>query len=576
MNVHNHLPLHMPEVLARHSASTPHKSAYVFLPRGAGPGLTLSYQDLERRSARLAAALASAAGPGEPVLLIFPPGLDFIVAFFAVLKAGAIAVPLHFAHQSHHQRRLSAVLADCGSRLVLTNATMLEHVHCAVCPPSAAGGIEVWDIDQVTVDATATRPSIRPDDLAVIQYTSGSTGTPKGVMVSHANLMANEAAMQRMCGLGSDAVCGGWLPHYHDMGLVGNLLHPLFVGGTYVFMPPLAFVQRPSRWLRMISDFGIESSAAPNFAYDLCSERCRDDELDGVDLSRWHIALNGAEPVRAHSLRRFAERFARYGFEAESFRPCYGMAETTLLLSGQQTRAKPQLLAADKQTLEQQRQLRDAEPGPARTLLVGCGEVAAEHEVLIVDPETGREAEAGDIGEIWARGPSVARGYWRNPAASEAVFGARTADGRGPYLRTGDLGVLHHGRVYVTGRLKDIIIVRGRTLHPQDIEHTVNTASPQLGLNTAAVFATDDGHRETVVAVQEMPRHWDGELGALRRAIVEAVARDHDITLADVRFIPRNALPRTTSGKLQRAYCRFLYLQGQLTPYIQETVTDAR
>lgn len=564
----------MVSVLAHHSAAVPDRAAYVFLPRGTGPGISLSYRELDRRSGRLAAALAAAGAGGRPVLLILPPGLDFIVAFFAVLKAGAIAVPLNFARQSHHQRRLAVVLEDSGSRLILTNGALLEHLREGLGPRTAAGGIRLLTIEEADGVEPVGLPPVRPEAIAFIQYTSGSTGDPKGVMVSHANLMANERVIRRICGPIPTAMYGGWLPHYHDMGLVGTLLQPLFAGGTYVFMPPLAFVQRPSRWLRMLGEYRIECSVAPNFAYDVCSERCRDEELQGIDLSHWRVALNGAEPIRDHSLRLFAERFAPFGFRPESFLPCYGMAEATLLVSGRQAGAGASRLVVDRDALEQRRQVREVDAGPAREGLVGCGEVAPGHEVVIVDPQTLREAGAGRIGEIWVGGPSVAGGYWRNPRASATVFGAHTADGRGPYLRTGDLGFLHAGQLYVTGRIKDVVIVRGRTLYPQDIEYTVSAASPQLGMNTAAVFAVDDGRREAVVAVQELPRRFEGEPGPLKAAILEAVSREHDIMLGDIRFIPHNGLPRTTSGKIQRSCCKSLYLGNQLKEYTPEDMID--
>ncbi len=565
----------MVSVLAHHGAATPDRDAYIFLPRGVGPGSSLSYRELEQRSNRLAAALVAEGVGGQPVLLIFPPGLDFIVAFFAVLKAGAIAVPLNFARQSHHQRRLAVVVEDSGSRLVLTNGALLEYLREAFQQPSESDGVQLLNIEEATDGEAVELPPIHPDSIAFIQYTSGSTGAPKGVMVSHANLVANERVIRRLCGPVPSAMYGGWLPHYHDMGLVGTLLQPLFAGGTYVFMPPLAFVQRPSRWLRMLSDYRIECSVAPNFAYDVCIERCRDEELKGVDLSQWRVALNGAEPIRRHSLKLFADRFAPFGFRAESFLPCYGMAEVTLLISGRQAGAGANWLTVDKEALEHHHQVREVDADSAQGELVGCGEVAPGHQVEIVDPHSQQRIGAGQVGEIWVKGPSVAGGYWRNPQATGAVFGARTADGQGPYLRTGDLGFLHQGQLYVTGRIKDIVIVRGRTLYPQDIEYTLNGASSQLAMNTAAVFAVDDGREETVVAIQELPRRFEGDLEALKIAIREAVTREHDIVLRDIRFIPHNGLPRTTSGKVQRSYCKSLYLHKQLKEYTPEEMSDA-
>jgi acyl-CoA synthetase (AMP-forming)/AMP-acid ligase II len=455
------------ELLQRRADEQPERHAFSFLADGEGEAeARLSYGELDRRARALGARLRALGLAGERALLLYPPGLEFIAAFFGCLYAGAVAVPAYPPRANRPMTRLRSIAADARPRAVLTTAGQWPDAD-----KWSAGVPELQGLARLATDAPADDwdrrwrdPGAGGQTLAFLQYTSGSTATPKGVMITHGNLLANSATI-RAC-FASTAESRGvfWLPLFHDMGLIGGVLQTLYCGGSSTLLSPVAFLQRPLRWLQAISRTGATISGGPNFAYDLCVRKVTPEQRATLDLSRWHVAFNGAEPIRAETLERFAEAFAPCGFRREAFLPCYGLAEATLLVSGGPPGAPPALVAARAADLGRDRVVpADAHDAEAR-VLAGSGRVPAELEVAIVDPATGLRLPADRVGEIWVKGPSVAQGYWDRPEATAQTFRAALADaGAGPFLRTGDLGFLRDDALFVTGRLKDLIIIRAAT-----------------------------------------------------------------------------------------------------------------
>ncbi|MET8826313.1 fatty acyl-AMP ligase [Streptomyces sp. NPDC004610] len=557
---------------------------------GTGTESALTYARLDNRARALAVRLRAHVGPGSRALLLLMPGEDFVVAFFGCLYAGVIAVPTYLplpGQRTNGALRLAGVAEDCRPEAVLTTSGLLGFVRTAM-----EGVPEVQDAAWLAVDTVTgtdreaagwSRPGLEPGSVAFLQYTSGSTGAPKGVVVTHANLLHNAKAIDRslLCADGPPVIVG-WLPPYHDMGLISMIVLPAVVGARSVLMSPVAFLQRPVRWLRALSRYRGTASAAPHFAFDLCVRKIPEEERAGLDLSALAAVADGGEPVHEGALRRFREAFGPYGFRPEALVPVYGLAEATLLVSGQATGRSPVVRAFDGAALEHGT-ARAVEAGdPAGRLLVGCG-VSRHLEVLIVDPERRRPCPPGRVGEIWIAGASVAAGYWQRPALSEETFGA-TVDGRaGTYLRTGDLGFhsADDGELFVTGRIKDVIILGGRNHYPQDIERTAETAHPAVRPGCVAAFGIreegkgpgeepdasgaegggqDDPHEAVVVAVEVRGAAGYGRDPALAAAVVDAVRRavmrEHLIWAREVVVLAPGSLPKTSSGKLQRGEAR--------------------
>ena len=558
------------ELLLSRAAELGDRTALVFLrqTREGQVPQPLSYRRLDRAARGIAAWIQANDGVGQRVLVLQAEGRAFVESFVGCLYAGAVAVPAPPPDGGQHfMTRCMGIVRDAEVGLVLTDSdhaadvarrladTGRGEIRCLATDllPDLGGG--AW-----TMSDTDGR------DLAFLQYTSGSTSEPKGVMVAHRNLLANQAAISRAMRTDSSSVIGGWLPFHHDMGLVGHLLHPLWLGGTGVMMSPGAFVRRPVSWLRMISEYGVTTGGGPNFGYEQCVERITDEQLEGLDLSRWRTAVNGSEPVNAQTLRRFADRFARVGLRREALYPCYGMAETTLLVTGGSPGRAPTEFTADAAALADHR-LEPPEPGAEARTLVSSG-WPQNAELRIVDPESREVLPDGSVGEVWVRGDSDCRGYWNRPVESGRAFRATTADGDPGYLRTGDLGVLRDGELYVTGRLKEIVILAGRNLYPQDIEGAVRRVSLSFGIGAA--FGVDTG-REQVVLVQEV-RHAGTpglDLGGLASTAQRCILREFDIPAGNVLLVRPGTVRRTTSGKLQRGEMRRLLLEGAIKPMHQ-------
>ena len=557
------LPRTLVQSLQRRAEQTPDQVALRFLAESAEHSVVLSYRDLDQRARTIAAALQASAAPGERAVLLFPSGPDYVAAFFGCLYAGIIAVPAYPPESTrrHHQERLLSIIQDAAPRLLLTIANLADGLsRLENAPP-------VLSVD--TLDANITvnwiAPNLHHDDIAFLQYTSGSTALPKGVQVSHGNLVANEVLIRRGFGidLNPDDVIVSWLPLYHDMGLIGGLLQPIFSGVPCVLMSPGYFLGRPLRWLEAISEYGGTISGGPDFAYRLCSERVSESALERLDLSTWRVAYSGSEPIRLDTLERFAEKFAACGFTSDNFFASYGLAEATLFVAGGRRGRGIPALRVDEQALAANR----VEPGQGSAIM-SCGTSQPEHAVLIADPHTLTELADNCVGELWATGPSIAHGYWRNPEATAKTFVQHA--GR-TWLRTGDLGFMRFGEVYITGRLKDLLIVRGHNLYPQDIEQTIEREVEVVRKGRVAAFSVQDHGVEGIGIAAEISRSVQKILPpeALIKAIRQAVAEAYQEAPSVVVLLNPGALPKTSSGKVQRAACALRHADGSLDRYAQ-------
>ena len=534
----------------------------------------VTYRDLDRDARALAVWLSTRPEAEHPVMLLYVDGIDFLRAFLGCLYAGVVAVPAPVPHDVRSMQRVATMFADADARLVLTTAAVAEPLDTWIRDSGLAGTVSVAATDTTEpADPDDWRlPDLDGDTLAFLQYTSGSTSEPKGVMVTHGNLLHNAAAMTRANGADDTVTGAGWLPHFHDMGLIGMLLLPIYFGGNLVFMSPMSFLKRPVRWLQLIDRYRADMTLGPNFAYDLVARRISDDQLAGLDLSSVRVALNGAEPIRPRTLDAVTDRLAPFGFPAGAFLTAYGMAEVTLLATASEVGCAPRYLDFDADALERH----ELTPRVGGVRLVGSGRPFG-CDIRIVDPHTGRELPHGRVGEIWISGGSVAAGYWNRPDETEQKFRATLA-GDGPYLRTGDLGVTDDdGHLYVTGRLKDLLIVNGRNLYPQDIEEAVRDLHPALTGATGVVLSMDTGQHERLLVIHEVKTALidDLTLPGLARRIRLAVARDFDVHAPSVVLVDRHGVHRTTSGKVQRRSMRASFLQSRVDAVLHEEIDPA-
>ncbi|MCP3099325.1 amino acid adenylation domain-containing protein, partial [Myxococcus sp. K15C18031901] len=570
---------------AANAASRP--PLFTFIAEDDGEDLTLDAVELDRRARRIAAALQARGAVGQRVMLLYPPGLDYVAGFFGCLYAGAIAVPAYPPDPSRLERtlpRLRAIIQDAEALVVLTTSGILgltdfvfeqapdfRALHWLATDALPEGGEVDW-----------REPDIGPDSLAFLQYTSGSTGTPKGVMLTHANLLHNTGLISLGLQVRDDSVSVFWLPPYHDMGLIGGILAPLCGGYRVALMSPLAFLQRPLRWVSAISRLGGTISGGPNFAFDLCASRATAEDVRALDLRSWEVAFCGAEPIRAGTLERFARVFEPAGFRREALYPCYGLAEGTLIVTGARKGEGPRAFHLDDGSLAGGRAVDRSPEAPGTHAHVSSGEVLGDQRLLIVDPERRTPRLAGQVGEIWVAGDSVAQGYWRKPELSEEGFRARPEGVEdGPrYLRTGDLGLLREdGQLIVTGRRKDLIILRGRNLYPQDIEVVMERAHPRVRLGCVAAFSLEAPGGEVLGVMAEVSRELasSGDAAALAEvadALGQAIARELEVQPRAVALLPPGAIPKTSSGKIQRHACRAGLLSGEL-PILWRMGTNA-
>jgi amino acid adenylation domain-containing protein len=550
------------ELLRLRAREEPQPPIYTFLVNGEEESDRLTSRELDRRARAIGALLQENGGRGERALLLYPPGLDFIAAFFGALYGGAVAVPAYPPRVGRGQPRLRSIARDAAPRVVLTTSALAAQAE-ALLQEIPELGSAVWlatDALPAGLEERWRDPEANSETTAFLQYTSGSTADPKGVMVSHGNLLHNQEMIRRAFGQSRDSVIVGWLPLYHDMGLIGNVMQPLYVGGRCVLMSPMAFLQRPLRWLEAVSRYRGTTSGGPNFAYELCVRKAAAREVGALDLSSWTLAFNGAEPVRAETLERFAAAFTPYGFDRRALYPCYGLAEATLFVSGGVAGRDPVTATVEAAALE--KGLAAPAAGGTGRELVGCGGAWLEQEIRIADPETGEPCAPGRVGEVQVAGPSIAQGYWNRPEETAGTF-VRQPDG-GRLLRTGDLGFLQGTELFITGRLKDLVILRGRNLYPQDVELSAERSHPALRPGCGAAFAADAGGEERLVVVFEVERGGEARAGEIAAAVRQAVAEEHDAQVYDLVLLPPGAVPKTSSGKIQRRACRARYLASEL------------
>jgi len=562
-------------VIRNRAQHRPERVLYTFLVDGDARESRLTYRELDQRARAIAGKLQQHLLPGDRVLLLYPPGLNYIAAFFGCLCASVVAVPACPPHPARLELtvpRLRSIVADVRPRMVLTTVSGLGLAEALVRNAGELSSLQWLATDSLDLELAEEwrDPEVSADSIALVQYTSGSTATPKGVVLTHGNLLHNSGILHDTLGHSPETVGMIWLPPYHDMGLIGGILQPLYVGFPVIVMSPLHFLQRPLRWLTALSRYRATTSGGPNFAYELCVRRTTAEQRAALDLRSWDVAVVAAEPIDPATLDRFAAAFATCGFRPTAFRPSYGLAEATLMVT---SRIGLHTLPTTRASVGSRDETRD---GGARAL-VSCGEPRPGQRMLIVAPESSVPCLPDVTGEIWVAGPSVARGYWNRPEETEATFGARLATtGDGPFLRTGDLGFVHDGELFINGRLKDLIIIRGRNHYPEDIERTVARSHPSLRASSGAAFSVPTDGEEQLVVVHETDRHdRDPDIEAIVDAVRCAVIEDHDVRVASVLLVRAGRLPRTTSGKIQRFACREGYLAGTLGGYRWDLAVSA-
>jgi amino acid adenylation domain-containing protein len=552
------------DLLQLRALQEPDRILYRFLADGEVETSSLSLADLDKRARSIAAWLQVRGLQDTRALLLYPSGLDFIAAFFGCLYADVVAVPLHPPHSTRSLSKLNAIMKETQPRAILTCNAFRERVTRWLKSSQDDRSHQVLATDEVASDLGGQWqiPSIGGDTLAFLQYTSGSTAAPKGVMVTHRNLLHTEGLIQSAFHQTESSIVVGWLPLYHDMGLIGNLLQPLFTGARCILMPPTAFLQNPLRWLQCISRYRATTSGGPNFAYELCLRKIGRQARASLDLSSWDVAFNGSETVRVETLRRFGEAFESCGFRHQAFYPCYGLAEATLLVAGGSRSEEADTRLKQARAIRTSRPLASSTPKP---MLAGCGEIFDSTRVAVVDPQTLKQCAPGQAGELWVSGLGVAAGYWDRPDETERVFRAYLAEtGEGPFLRTGDLGFLRGRELFITGRLKELIIIRGRNYYPQDIELTAEHSHPSLPVRSGAALSVEVEGEERLVLVQELAHNHEIDAAGVAMAIRRAVAEQYELGIHEIVFIRSGSISKTSSGKIQRHICRELYLSRDL------------
>lgn len=567
-------------ILLNRSVNQPKQIAYTFLADGENESGSCTYEELDLQAKAIAVELLAKVNPGDRALLVYPytAGLEFIAGFLGCLYAGVIAVTdyprQHIKSLSQYQDRI----IDCQAAIALTTQEFVNRVKGQlIANPGVA--MKLNALPWIATDQVDTKlgdrwqqPNINQDTLAYLQYTSGSTGKPKGVMVSHGNIIHNSEVIYQSFGHHDNTKILMWLPMFHDMGLIGGVIQPLYAGLPAVLMSPVALAQKPFMWLKAISKYKITTSGGPNFAYDLLCQKVSDEHKAGLDLSSWEVAFSGAEPVRAETLQKFAELYQSCGFNKEAFYPCYGMAEATLFITGINADKYPTITYLDAKALTEDKIVAVTENHPNAKSAVSCGYTWLEDEVIIVDPKTKIECETDKVGEIWTRGKGISSGYWQREEQTEATFQATLADNsHKTYLRTGDLGFIKDGELYITGRIKDMMILWGRNHYPQHIEETVESCHPALRPNHGAAFSVDVGGEEQLVIAHEINRtdlrklNAEEVIGAIRLAVGE----QNLANVFAVALLKTGSIPKTSSGKIQRSACRSMFLDGSLNAVAQ-------
>ncbi len=568
----------MVDLLRRRAEKQPEQTAYVYLKNGETEESRLTFAQLDQRAQAIAAELQQKSQIGSRILLLYPTSTDYLEAFFGCLYAKMAAVPLFPPFMNRTLERLECAIADSGATVALTTSAIQENAEYRIAQVSALKQLQWIASDRISTDFRQSwrTPAIDSHDLAFLQYTSGSTRSPKGVMVCHNNLLQNAALQKEGFGNTPESSHGAWLPLYHDMGLIAIALQSLYIGAPCYLISPTDFLRKPFRWLKMISDYGLHVTGAPNFAYDLCAKKISEEQRAQLDLSSLRVAFNGSEPVHAETFERFVTAFADCGFKREAFCPCYGLAETTVFVSSSPRNTLPLLLDVDHDTYKSGKLIPPTPESRHYKKIVGCGRICLDLEVAIVDPETRRRQPTGKIGEIWLSHASVAKGYWNLPQETEETFNAVLEDNtERRFLRTGDLGAVIDGEICITGRLKDLIIIEGRNHYPQDIEGTVENCHALIRAGGSGAFSVDTEVGERLVVIAEIdPRELqqsqdqfdpDNVIAAIRQSI----SIHHDIRAHDIVLLKFGQILKTTSGKIQRHACRAAYLHDEFEVIFQ-------
>ena len=540
----------------------PHQPLYYFLDSRGREYAHLTYASLLAAIQRLGAWLIEKTESGDRVAIQLSSNPEFVITFFACLYTNRIPVPLSSPNRQHNCEHYQRIFADCDARLVVTDSTVRNLFEKSGLGESHQ--IETFPSLE-TLDPLLAQVNRQSNEIAFLQYTSGSTSFPKGVMVSHENIIANQKMIQRTFGHSSNSIGLAWVPLFHDMGLIGSVFQPLYVGFPCYLMSPITFVQRPKLWLKTISDKKVTTTGGPNFAYDLCVKRIDPASLEGLSLSSWDVAYNGAEHIKLDTLQQFSETFAPYGFKKSAFLPCYGLAEATLIVSGADKSEEPLALTIPCSGDEVLDADASQQVGHTRTV-VSNGQIMPELSLQIINPQTLTECPSHHIGEIWIAGPSITRGYWQKPDKNKEAFVFR--DGL-RFFRTGDLGFLDsQHRLYITGRLKDLIVIDGKNYYPQDIEETVKLSHPALHEVNCAVFSISGTYSQKLVVVNEVLRQFylqiDRYADEIKEAVKTAIYNHYELTVHETVVLPLNSIPKTTSGKIQRQRTKLLYLLQKL------------
>lgn len=581
------------ELLQARALKEPHQTAYTFLAEDEKEGVSLSYEMVERQARAIGSRLQALGLSNSRALMVYPyqQSLEFIAGFFGCLYGGVVAVTDNPPRNEAGILKLEERAIACEASVVLSTQALLQHLEqqLAKNPEFKSKLREIpWlatDLIPLEDADNWRQPDINKDSLAFLQYTSGSTGTPKGVMVTHGNIIANSAVIYEAFKHTKESKALIWLPLFHDMGLLGGVMQPVYGAFPVVLMSPVSIIQRPWRWLEAITQHNVTTSGSANFAYDLLCQQGSSRSLDSLDLSSWDVAFSGAEPVRAETIEAFSAIFAACGFRREAFYPCYGMAETTLFVSGGEKGLAPPIIYIDRGGLSKNVVVRVSEGDPDAKKLVGCGRPWLGDKVVIVNPDSLTLCAGNEVGEIWVMGSGVGQGYWHQPEQTSQTFGAYLSDSHeGPFLRTGDLGFFEQGELYIAGRLKDLIILWGRNHYPQHLELTVEKSYEGLRSNCGAAFAVEVNSLERLVIVQEVERTYLSSLNVEEaiRAIRLAIAQQHIAEVYSIVLIKTGTIPKTSSGKVQRRRTRERFLEGtleaiaswQISPQEETTIVD--
>ncbi len=543
------------ELLEKRANERPSKPVYIFLEDGVREKQRITFKELSDNAKTIASVLQAKGNKGDRVLLIFPNGVDFIVALFGVFYAGMTGVPVYAPRKNRNNSRFESVVGDCGADIIFTNQQIFRDLEKNFIDEPYLSDKEFLIFDNISKNDTKwINPGIADEDLAILQYTSGSTGTPNGVMVSHQNIIHNSEIINQGFGHNDHSMGTNWLPNFHDMGLIGALLQPVYMGFCNVIIPPGEFIRNPGNWLKAITKYKTTTAGGPNFTFEYCIDKISEEEINEIDLSSLKVLFCGAEPIHNKTLKSFADHFKSSNFIENQFYPCYGLAEYALMVTGGKISEKPIYLEADSNKLEVGI-IEAASDTDESTTLVACGYPWLGTTVAIVNPETKKYSKVKEIGEIWVKGKSKTQGYWNNPKETEYTFNAFIQDNNdGPYLRTGDLGFVHGGQLYVTGRIKDLIIIRGLNHYPHDIEKSAEASHEALQPNASAAFSIIAANEERLVLVHEIRRTHLRDFNAedIYDAIRLAISDEHQILPYTILLIRTGSIPKTSSGKIQR------------------------